>query len=400
MVAAYIYDTSRFTNRRIKARRLQALYDNERHIQAFDSTNVDQPIKRKGKEITNTEGPTDARSQLESGLPINDKYGRAIIMEIENNDANLKTIGSVPNVGRVGSQVVVKARAPKASRPECIPRTGAKLAEVDPIRWSISIKDWIKFVHACIDTDTWRVIAKAKGEYNISMYDLNDHFVKPWTKNTACSIAGLMNRNQEKASVMISHAWGGSVLETLASMRTLITMYLLPETTPIFFCTLCMYQPEDKAEGGLTIAEQLKKSPFAAVIGSKPKYGMFAIHTTTFELYKRLWCVHEVDESKEENVDIFALFDSERYNKDDMVKNAIIETIRADCSENDKLYLTTKIKKNGGFELLDEKIKKIRTQGVADLIAVHLFRQVFGIDNIEVEQRDVADLMESTRSMA
>ena len=58
-------------------------------------------------------------------------------------------------------------------------------------------------------------------------------------------------------------------------------------------------------------------------------------------------------------------------------------------------------KYTGGFEKLDDAIKKVRTQVVKDLIAVYLGRQVFGIDNVEIKrvqvvQEDVADLMEST----
>merc|ERR1712078_531430 len=77
----------------------------------------------------------------------------------------------------------------------------------------------------------------------------------------------------------------------------------------IFYCTFSMYQPEDGAPGGLSISEQLDRKPFASIIKSCPKYGMFVVHTTTCEVYTRLWTVHEVDEAMHEGVEITGLFD-------------------------------------------------------------------------------------------
>jgi len=76
-----------------------------------------------------------------------------------------------------------------------------------------------------------------------------------------------------------------------------------------------MYQPEDKAKGGLTIAEQLGKPLFAAVIGSKPTHGTFVLHTPTFELYTRMWGAHEVDECRAGGVEHFVASDSVRYSQ-------------------------------------------------------------------------------------
>merc|ERR1711884_772578 len=101
----------------------------------------------------------------------------------------------------------------------------------------------------------------------------------------------------EKADLMLSHSWSGSVKETLNALRTLVTMHFLPVEARVFFCTLSQYQPDDGAEGGLSIQEQLDKDPFDKVIRSRPKYGMYVIHTLKSELYERLWCVNEVYEA-------------------------------------------------------------------------------------------------------
>ena len=43
--------------------------------------------------------------------------------------------------------------------------------------------------HTGVATETWSVLAAVKGDYNITMYDVKDHFVVPWTKGTGSSIA-------------------------------------------------------------------------------------------------------------------------------------------------------------------------------------------------------------------
>ena len=175
--------------------------------------------------------------------------------------------------------------------------------------------------------------------------------------------------------------------EKMASLKSLMTMYLIPDHTPIFFCTLCMYQSfdEKEAEVGLSIPDQLLKNPFANIIESKPKRGMFVIHTSTFELYERLWCVHEVDECLKnkdlnKNVELFGACDTTKYSVDEMTKAANIKTKDGECSDVDKVTLTARIEANGSFDELDKVIKKVRTQLAKDLNAAYLFRRVFGID--------------------
>eukprot|EP00972_Heterocapsa_arctica_P033033 4861328-Heterocapsa_arctica.AAC.1 len=46
------------------------------------------------------------------------------------------------------------------------------------------------------------------------MYDINDMFVKPWTTGTGCGLSVLVSgRREQKAELMLSHAWGEDVEE-------------------------------------------------------------------------------------------------------------------------------------------------------------------------------------------
>merc|ERR1719162_570302 len=143
--------------------------------------------------------------------------------------------------------------APHAPRPSWLPTNGTGQANVETKCWSISLENWVRFINTCMATTTWSILAETKGIRKINMYDINEHFIKPWTSGTGCSIACLMDNNQGPADLMVSHAWAGSVIETLGSIKTIITMYHVPKETRVFFCTLCMYQAEDGAVGGLSI---------------------------------------------------------------------------------------------------------------------------------------------------
>ena len=54
-----------------------------------------------------------------------------------------------------------------------------------------------------------------------------------------------------------------------------MSKYLLPKETRNFFDTLCIYQAEDGAKCELSIAQQMKLSPFSTIINQRPKYSMW-----------------------------------------------------------------------------------------------------------------------------
>ncbi|CAE8593860.1 unnamed protein product [Polarella glacialis] len=110
---------------------------------------------------------------------------------------------------------------------------------------------------------------------------------------------------------MVSHCWGEDVSETKESLLQHAVRHELPMTVPIWFCVFSNYQPEDGV--GPKLEHQLALEPFASVIrnpslkAANGGHGMVALHTTTDDLYSRLWCVHEVERAiVEEDVEIKA----------------------------------------------------------------------------------------------
>jgi len=257
-------------------------------------------------------------------------------------------------------------------RPEWLPHTGSGQSNVLPSQWSLSLGQWVFFVRACVMTAAWSALAAKKGEYNINMYDVKDQFVVPWTRGTGNSIALLMNKVHRVVELMISHAWGGSVIETHNGLLNLVSRMgdvKVPTSASIFFCTFSMYQPEDGASGGLSIGEQLGKKPFAEIIESKPLYGMFVVHTTLFEVYSRMWTVHEVDEGSLASTPMRGLFDIFRWTSSLFAEALAIETRNSECRPEDKHFLEEQIMARGGFERLDETICRFRADMSRDLEA-------------------------------
>jgi len=259
---------------------------------------------------------------------------------------------------------------PAAVRPKCVASTGKGQANVDPLHWSLTVEQWLTFVADCAQTPTWKALASVKGEYSITMYDMKDHFVVPFTRGTGCSIALLMTEAKQQhaepsqVELMLSHAWAGSVLETYNGLQSMVNHHHIPRSTPVFFCVFSMYQPEDGALGGLSIAEQLALDPFARIIESKPQHGMFVCHTNCFEVYERMWTVHEVDAAKRANVQMRGLADLWRFEIPDKFE---ISTIQGKCRAEDRALLVEKIEKHGGFEQLDWTICSFREQMAREL---------------------------------
>ena len=218
-------------------------------------------------------------------------------------------------------------------------------------------------------TETWKALADAKGEYQITMYDINDHFVKPWTRGTGCSIALLMNAGQPlPAEGMFSHAWAGSVVETYNCLQNMVNHHRVPATARFFFCTLSMYQPQDNAPDGLSIAQQIALEPFAKVIASQPRYGMFVLHTTVSEVYERLWVAHEADVGISAEVPIKGLFDMYRWRLERFDGAASVKTAEGKCGvESDRQYIDGLIRKRGGYERIDQTISEFRGRMREDL---------------------------------
>ena len=84
------------------------------------------------------------------------------------------------------------------------------------------------------------------------------------------------------------------------------------------------------------------------------------IHTTTFELYTRTWCVHEVDECLLAKLEVKGLFDMYAWAPEMFGDALTLDTSTSHCRPEDKEYLFPLIIDRGGFARLDENIKSFR----------------------------------------
>jgi len=219
-----------------------------------------------------------------------------------------------------------------------------------------------------MNTPTWEALSAQKtspvmdGSSLISMYDMNTFFVRPWTEGCGSSIALLMNPEPRQVEMMVSHAWGGSVVQSYNAFKCSVLNHEFTMDTSIFFCTFCMYQPGDKAVGALSIREQIDKQPFARIIESKPQYGMVVLHTTTCEVYSRLWTVHEVDEGVFRGICMRGLCDFGKFTAEEISSSMMINTREAHCREEDRPMLVAKINDRGGFDHLDSVVRGFRAK--------------------------------------
>jgi len=146
--------------------------------------------------------------------------------------------------------------------------------------------------------------------------------------------------------------------------------------TVIWFCTFAQYQAGDMAgDCGPTVQEQLALDPFKRVIASMPPHGMLTIHTSTAELYGRLWCVYEINEALETKLPttpaysmgaLQQLFAGRERGKG--LEDAVaIDTSKAICgSSADTQMITQKVQEAGGFEVLNKTILSFRMATVSD----------------------------------
>lgn len=141
----------------------------------------------------------------------------------------------------------------------------------------------------------------------------------------------------------------------------------VPSNSRIFFCTFSLYQPEDVAPGGLSIEQQVALNPFAEIIESKPKHGIFVMHTTISEVYERLWVAHEADVGIEAHIEMRGLFDRYRWSTSTFKSNNI-KTIDGKCGvKKDRKYIHGLILERGGYERLDRVIRSFRGSMVQEL---------------------------------
>jgi hypothetical protein len=188
---------------------------------------------------------------------------------------------------------------------------------------------------------------------------------------------------------MVSHAWGEDADECVEALELFYEKCRVPWSTPVFFCTLSLYQPGDGASGALTIPEQIALAPFKRVINALPRHGMVVVHTTAEDVYTRMWCVHEVDEALEASIKVRGAM-SQRYRAKFRGRASVsesmldLQTERATCSfqDDERMLRETIQRKPGSFDRLDEVILKFR-------------REMFAAEEAELLQKTQTQLVRS-----
>lgn len=137
----------------------------------------------------------------------------------------------------------------------------------------------------------------------VTGYDINDHFVKPWTHGKGNSVALLMNPIPKRAEVMLSHAWGEDIEEVMQILGSLIVQAKIcgkekefNKETVVWFCLFSNYQPNTKDAphdgAGPTVAEQVALKPFEQVVAECQS--MLCMQASGVDIYDRKWCVLEL----------------------------------------------------------------------------------------------------------
>jgi len=252
--------------------------------------------------------------------------------------------------------------------------------EVDPTRWAMTVEQWIRVVDACKSMDLW-VEAQAaplpgcedstspKGYANL--YDLNEYFVKPWTRGTGTSVALQMNSKQPlEGALMISHSWAGDVMESREALTTWCRVHDLPRNTSVWFCLFANYQPGDEpTDAGPTVGDQLRIDPFGRVIACvRARIGVLILHTTRAEVYDRAWCVYEIDYAVECLVNTYGAA-SRSYENSLLISDALrVNTASAKCSrEDDYAMICEAVFRKGGFDRLNKVVRSCRLLMVLDI---------------------------------
>mmetsp|Transcript_46632 Transcript_46632/g.104519 ORF Transcript_46632/g.104519 Transcript_46632/m.104519 type:complete len:494 (-) Transcript_46632:71-1552(-) len=300
-----------------------------------------------------------------------------------------------------------------------------------PPKWSMKLQQWETVIDHCIDTPQYKQV-KDENKF-VTMYDINNTFVKPWTSGTGCGLAVSMSLEEpDDATLMLSHAWAEDVEETKQAVQSFIEKHELKrEEVRLWFCVFANYQCGDGK--GPSLKEQLALDPFAKVIESQALkseaggQGMLAMHTTRADLYSRLWCVYEVASAKKEpGVEVRAAFSQ------DYVENALdrmkvylyvgfdgatckraasitCSTASATCSiEDDRQRIIAKVSseyiEEGGFHALDKLIETFREENLppevkhlaltADIQSLHTDKDTVA-KAVEVWAGELKDLITS-----
>jgi len=196
----------------------------------------------------------------------------------------------------------------------------------------------------------------------MNMHEFNETFIKPWTRGSGCGYSLLVNSKEPlTAQIMVSHTWGEDVDNFVEAIMLWFKMHGLSLDLPVWVCSVGLYQCEDGA--GPSIKEQLGLEPFKQIITSdavKP-IGMVVVHTLTQDVYKRLWCVYEMDAATAQGLSVHGAYPPVNIAKLQDTLSLDVRTREASCSNpDDEAMIRALIVEHGGYERLDKTIHNLR----------------------------------------
>ena len=259
----------------------------------------------------------------------------------------------------------------EAERPAWLPSEGPGNRHVPPEMWAMSATQFHGFLAACKATSVYdELLQRMDGKMN--MYDVCDAFVKPWTTGTGNSVA-LLLKNQQPLPVelMISHAWAEEIDECAEALMLHFARFNILESTACWFCVFSNYQPGDC----FTVQEQIALDPFAKVLAAinqvgceegfeDARRGMVVIHTSTSEVYERLWCVFEIGKASLEGVPTRAAssyaYVVAQTGKSKESLRVLTENARCSVCEDEQRIRELLVSEFGGAEMLNSTIWEFR----------------------------------------
>jgi len=243
-----------------------------------------------------------------------------------------------------------------------------EIQRTQPQRWGMNVHQWFQMLEHCQQTALYKEIKDHRGGI-VNFYDICEYFVKPWTAGHGCGVALLMNSQSKglEPCIMISHGWGADVEQDMECLHN------VNRETPIWFCVFANYQCQDGH--GPSIQDQLALEPFETVIEFVENVEggeMLALHTSTADIYERMWCVLEISTALAMKVcvthKVSRSWATKEISKQHDWGQIRTEDAKCGCPE-DVSMLQSKIQKQGGFAALngtiqDFRVKSLRSQMV------------------------------------
>eukprot|EP00438_Fugacium_kawagutii_P003421 Skav211335 [mRNA] locus=scaffold3120:184194:185573:+ [translate_table: standard] len=222
-------------------------------------------------------------------------------------------------------------------------------------------------------TPCWAFACEGQGHVNL--YEVVSSLVKPWTRNTGCSIALRMNPEEPQvAKLMVSHSWLECMDQCSEALNKYCTRQKLLKAVILWFCAFAQYQPGDESgDRGPTVAEQLSMDPFGSVIRNltSNSLGLVVIQTSLADVYTRLWCVYEIAEAMSAKVRVKMAYsqlalETRNGTFEEMLR---AKTSRASCRDPaDEKMIREKVQQSGGFGRLDSIIFEFRVRAFEEMM--------------------------------